>query len=509
MAFFAGILGFIWLLKKRQYLWPVYFLVTLFILPSQYLVNFFPNWPLHYYRFFAFLYLIFLAISAYGLAIVQEYLKQKKSWRLISYTVFVLIIIYSLFHYSLAGGDGQLNIRFARFDDPYHFNIKDYPGISTAEKVADYLVDSLSTNRIFVEQPITDQADLGSPHYFKTILPLRGKEVIDGLYIEGAIQSPLVMPTLSALSKTFTWGDSSVYLDPAFRLQERDALLRRLAYLRVDTIVARSNKLKSALANSDLLKKVNTINEYDIYQFLEVKSMIYAVNHRPGIFFVEQNSLSYRDVVKIWYKFPALLDFPLVQANNSILTISDKEISQFGYIITSAPNLTREQLDRLTSFKLPVIWLNGPQKIDIPAELTSRIFFIDDFYNNPSAQGVVKIADHLSKLAPGLNFSESKEKEVKILTWSEKEIVFSGTGPVIINIGYFPYWQPTNSQTIVYQSTPASQILVWPANDQEQTRLVYKPNTVSYYGQIISLISVLVLVLYFIYGQWFKQRRVK
>ena len=508
LAFFVGLLGFVLLLKKKQYLWPVYFLVTLFILPSQYLINFFPNWPLHYYRFFVFLYLILLACGSYGLAVFLAFLSQKKLWQVGGYTVLGLIIIYSLFHYNLSSGDGQINTLYTRLDDPYHFQLVDYPGIVTAEKVVDYLVSSSNVGRIFVEEPISDQGDLGSVHYFKTVLPLQGKEVIDGLYIEGAIQSPLSTVTIGALSNTFIWGDGSVYADPAFRLQDRDALLRRLAFLRVDTIVARSNKFKTALAGSSLVQRTNTINEYEFYQLAEIKPLVYPASFRPGIFFNESGDLLYRDLVKIWYKFPALLDYPVVKANNDLMSVDLSEIHRFGYVLVSAPSLTVQQLDRLASFTLPVIWLNGPKDITLPSELVSRIFFIDDFYNYPRATGVTKIVDQISKLSQQLNWPTGDMKKIEVLNWSEQKISYQGSGATIINIGYYPYWQATDQRMSVYQTTPASQILVWPPDDQQEVTLIYQPTLEKRVGQGLSIATVILMISYLFYRSYTKKRKV-
>jgi len=144
----------------------------------------------------------------------------------------------------------------------------------------------------------------------------------------------------------------------------------------------------------------------------------------------------------------------------------------------------------------------------LPSELVSRIFFIDDFYNYPRATGVTKIVDQISKLSQQLNWPTGDMKKIEVLNWSEQKISYQGSGATIINIGYYPYWQATDQRMSVYQTTPASQILVWPPDDQQEVTLIYQPTLEKRVGQGLSIATVILMISYLFYRSYTKKRKV-
>ncbi|MFW0837846.1 MAG: hypothetical protein ACKKL5_02490 [Candidatus Komeilibacteria bacterium] len=492
-VFVCGIFGLVKLIHSRQYIWPSFLLIWLLILASRYIVTFAPNFPLHYYRLFPFVYVIFLAMAAFGLSSLWQWSRAYKIWRGVGLALLVFVFIYTIaWHYRLAGGSGQIDWRYLRWDSPYYFALDKYPAAQEARQLTDYLATLPDRQRILVEQPTTDQGWVGSPHYFKTILPLQGQAVPGGLYIEGAIESPLFSPTWAVVSDSFTWGEMSLYNDPTFRQQSSDSMLERLQYFGVDTVVAISDKLKNALSAFSSAKLIYSLQDYDVYELSGSMPFVYSAHYQPGIYF-SNNNLSFRDLVKIWYKFPLLLDMPIVEARTDLATTQSAELEKFAYIMVNG-SLATGDLEQLANASGLIIWLNAPNPANIPENMRSHLLFIDDFSANPISGGPVKLARELSKYREAWRLSP---QPVEMIRQDNEKLEFSASGPTIINFGYFPYWQDQSGQE-VYQTTPASQMLVWANGD---TNLVYQPDKDKIFSRWVSIMTLLVVLLYWLLGR--------
>ncbi|MCH7759429.1 hypothetical protein IID20_03670, partial [Patescibacteria group bacterium] len=207
--------------------------------------------------------------------------------------------------------------------------------------------------------------------------------------------------------------------------------------------------------------------------------------YKPGLFIDQDGEIDWSEFADWWYTFPKLLDFPIAESLVSLESLTQQEVDNFSMLIISTENLGEDKINVLRKLNHPVVFLNlNPDDYNLNEQFT--------WINNLRYKKYSEIlAEYLFKEKENYFISVS-EPEVK--KFADQEIIFNAQGPVIINAGYFPYWQSINEKQNVYRVTPG-QMLVF---SDGQTVLRYQGDLVKKISIIISWLTLLAILVWLI-----------
>jgi len=470
LIFILFIIGTITLFRKQNFFLPSVFIIALIFLFGDYLQTLFPDLPFHYSRFIQYFLAVVLAVSSYGFVCVLEKSKEKL-W--LKYGFCGLIFV--LFGYNILSY-GTEEWHFLKH---YHYQLDEYPEAESAQGVIEYFEKKNPSERIFAESPMWAVEKIGSVHYFTSLLPLKGKKVVNGLSAEDTIQNPFIMPTIVQISENTRWAGKSLESDPTFNTQPPESMLDRLKIFNIGYIIAYSDKLKNNLRDYQGAELLETFGNFQIYRLKNPRDLVYQPEYKPGLFINQGGGIGFRDFAQWWYKFPLLLDFPIAESVSRIEKLDKEEIDNFSMIIISAKKLNQKQRKILEEFGHPTIWLTNQKNVSESVLLSQ--FDLDD------SQGSMSLA--------ALLLNEKKKyphfaSNINIDEFADEKLLFNASGPTIVNLGYFPYWQSVNKNQKVYQVTPG-QMLVF---TDGETILEYRSDWLKKVSIVISWLTLLGLI---------------
>ncbi len=507
--FFTALLFFVGLWKlhrERNTLMLWIFGAVFFAFGLEYFNTvLFPTLPLHYYRLFAFDIIFFLAIASYGFITSFAWLSaRKKIFGYALVALFGLALAHHIFLFSLSGGAFQFNNKprlTGVQDRPYHFRIADYPWFRAANDTLKFLRSpglSAPPERVLADMNPPEMIDnLGSIHFFNMALPFVNREAsLLGLYVESSWQLPFLFPTTNAVTgNNMFWGRvRDLAYSSYFRTQGLDDMIRRLQLFGTNYFITASEYFDKQAQKVKDAKLLTTIGSFKVYYLRGAKPLVYSAPRAPGLF-IQDGGADFRQFSLGWYSNPALLDFPVAAWDQGLAALTPARLAPFQFLVVSTPRtIDSRMIEALARLGKPVLVVHdGPPTMGSIADTPARVEEIADFrpvagyYNSPifedaNGEAIRKMGEFILQNA-GPEASSSAPLAMR--EFGDFRIRFRGTGPTIINLGYFPYWQCTEGCDRVYPLTPG-QMLVF-ANGS--TKLEYLPGADAVAGKWISIVA--------------------
>ena len=513
IVFVLFLAGLISLVRRREYLFPSLFLIVFFVFGLDYVNPILPALALHYYRLLGYDLLIFLAIAAWGVVVVFEGIKtHRRLWLILLGLIGVALLAQCIYFFNLFGnGTSNTTSNSAMPIGPmtnidYHWSLTSFPGFRSANKIiADLTSPSLPETPIRIMPDMSPSSMMeiaGSIHFFNTALPLaNGQSSLFGLYAESAWQLPFIFPTANLITGNgMLWGRvRDLAYNSYFNDQDLESMVKRLQLFGINYMVVGSDFFYQQVQNIKEATLVKDEGQFKLYSLSGSKPMVYPAAHTPGLF-VRYDGLDFREFALGWYSVADLLDYPVAEWTQDIGDLNGATADQFGFIAVELDKKpSTDFLNKIRSLGKPVIFLNeSAGKLGL-SDPSSNILEVDGFqpvalvqYNSanmsqPNAAALTALAGFIKKFADKNRYAANI---VTVSALSGQEIDFNDTGPTIINLSYFPYWQCAAGCDNVYPVTPG-QMLVFGNGD---TKLAYEPGTDTKVGEWLSVIGLAALI---------------
>lgn len=463
----ACIVGVASLASRRQYFLLGAFAIFLIVLPRDFLYRL-TFLPLHYYRFIAPLFFLFVPICAFGLArifywsIARRWLVAKTLFTSAFTLAFLLASASALrvdyrggytpfpwlrTAYDMAGNAcGYLDNRI--FPTP----IVSYRAFQDVQEVMAYFKRNPPEGRIAVQQSIEERRRIATPFALHTLLPLLdNREIIPGLLVESSPAAPLQIALLGSLGFGMIWGDNAGQTQDGGLQMEIPEMIDAIrhygaSHLVLTAEVAKENVIEDGL---DMVDEVLKNNSYTVYRIRDVPSRITELGFAPFLF-VEAGGISFKQFGPQYFFSRYGRAAPVLYHHGGLADLEPGEREKLGGLIVSLPAWRpiedREQIEPWLKYNLPLVVL-GPNMsggvrtetplLVIPVERPQRIF----------RSGLVENRLWRFMGEPGI-YSVPAEN----LTYSRHQIAFEMKGPTLLRFGFYPRWEESEGRH-VYQTT--------------------------------------------------------
>ncbi len=443
--------GLVRLSRGKMAFWPFSFLLALVVLPREYLVNFL-DLPLHYYRFNAHIVVLGIFLSTTGLLFIFEKIsKLKPKLRVILRAVLIYVVVVSV----LSNFLDHLGLSKNPENYQHKYSLSEYPKNADAEAMMEYVSTLKPGGRVAVNTSIRFQDDLGTPHFFSTMLPLKYNiPVFPGLLAESALSTRFVLPVMSRVGSSFNWGETSLLYDQQFSDQSLFSMFRRLKLFGVEYILTTNENAETFTKNVDriFLTLDKKIGDFSLLKVNDFSPMIEQVNFKPFLF-VDNGGVNFMTFSKEWFKDAELFGQLVIYTENDLAEIPESERAQLAGYIVSMPKGSAVDEEQKQYWKnqlgddKKVIFLNSELASE---ELTFEgAEFIKSFGINISIE---KVKNAIFKFQAE-NSEGAKSITSKIM--NGKKIEFESVGGTLINYSYFPRWESADEGQIVYWATPS------------------------------------------------------
>ena len=390
----CSVVGIVKLFKSKYHFWPYAFVVTIILLPRDYLVNVI-DLPIHYYRFVTHIFVLNIFLAAVGLGhVLKSYprmIARVGAWGIVLFSVFVV----SFLHFDIK--------------DDYNFFFEEYDDHEAAVEMLDYINELDPTGRVAVGVRPENQSKLGTPHFFVNFLPLKYDiPVVPGLLVESSLSSEFITPSLVRATDSLAWGNVSLLKDKEFKKQSRSSMVERLGLYNVEYILsdsANSGNLLRLLGDDEVILQ-KTIGGFDLLKLVDFRPFIESISYPPFLF-IDEGGMDFKTFAKEWFKLPELFQYPVIYTDKSIDEISEYDLSRIGGFVVSSPEGLSVSIEDLESAFAGVDGVGSVSGVEI--------------------------------------FPEIREDE-RLKFFSE-----SGT---LINYSYFPRWESTDPEQTVFWATP-------------------------------------------------------
>jgi hypothetical protein len=387
----CSVVGVAKLFKSKDHFWPYAFVLTLIILPRDYLVHVI-NLPLHYYRFVPHIFILNIFLAAVGFGyILKSYprlISKVCAWGAVFLAVLVMVLQFDM-------------------KEDYNFYFDEYDYHETAVEMLDYIDGLDPAGRIAVEIRPDNQSKLGTPHFFANFLPLKYDiPVVPGLLTESSLSSAFIMPSLVRATDSIGWGNVLLLKDKTFTKQDRSSMLERLSLYNVEYILLTSDNaeiLLNQLGNKVSLQK--RIGDFDLLKLADSRPFIESVSYHPFLF-IDEGGMDFRTFSEEWFKLPELFKYPVIYTEKDVDDLSDYDLSQIGGFITSSPDGLSVSIEDLES-----VFSDGVESV--------------------SRSGI---------------FTKVREDE---------HVEFFSESGTLINYSYFPRWKSVDPEQTVFWTTPS------------------------------------------------------
>jgi len=461
----SSVVGLIYLLKKQRLFWPMLFLLTLIVLPREYLINI-TNIPIHYYRFIAYIFVINLFIATAGMKYIFDSIKNIKKV-LLSVVLNIIAWVYVLLSICIACFI-NFDMLSGTYQGKYNYFVDEYEYYPKAVEIMEYLKTLEPKGRIAAESSMFSVTNLGTPHFFLDFLPLNyGMNVMPGLLAESSLSSRFFIPALAVITNSMPWGNVSLLGDPSFTSQSTDSMIERIGLYGVEYLLLDKSSAEKLLENMKDKEMVEVVKMVDIYSLLKVNKFrpyIAETDYKPFLFIQENEWMDFQTLTNEWYKNPDIFEYPVIYTEKSYDDISEHDKTKIGGLIVAMPQnsvLTEKDVKKWENLEKRVIFINAiPEDKNL---INENVKFIPVFDYN---YGIEELSEYLKA------YSENTPvyTEIKPDKLSDHEIQFNSEKGILLNYSYFPYWKSENSNQEVFWATPTMMFLF----GQEENTLKYK-----------------------------------
>ncbi|MDA2936540.1 hypothetical protein MYX06_04960, partial [Patescibacteria group bacterium AH-259-L05] len=500
--------GCMLLIKAKKYFIPLLFgALLIFILIRGSIAQFFPDVTLHFSRFFPFLYMVMLAMMAYGF----NWIWQQWARKCVRKKIYISIILVVLALHSFVSFDIGTRIKDERLSYiSSEWTWEAYPYGREAEELVAKIREFDDAHNVFVQMPADEALVLtGSMNYFTSRIPLlHHQQVITGGYPESSPLTSFIFPTLDAFTKggVLIWGDIRLRHVLPFYRQDASIHLRRLQMFGVNYIAAYSPGFISTLESLEDVVLIDRTEHFKIFKVAQTHPFAYPAPVKPGLYINADGKIPFKDISLALFSGEHTFDIPMVKGNASIDELDQDIRERFSTLIISGSELSQADIERLQGLDHPLIVINQNNAVSAAFE-RSDIQFIDTFEVIPKARrepyrqwpvGWEEL--HNAVRLAFDNFYYESLPFVKAKKVASETIEIQGEGPIIINAGYSPQWQYQNCKTCeVFQVTPANMMIFSTGN----AILKYTYDTTKVIGIIISLLSLVIVFLILFFKQKF------
>ncbi len=506
----AFAVGVVRLVKERKSLIPVILLVIFLVFGLDYFNSAFSDLTLHYYRMLGYGLIFFLAIAAVGASWLWENLIKKKILLSLAVALCLAAFLQYLYFFRFTGelstvssNNGVMSVGQLT-DINYFWSITQYPSFGKANAVlSDLRGNSLSMpQRVMPDMsPFSMMNELSSVHFFNATLPFVDNESsLFGLYAESSWQLPFIFPTSNIVTGNgMLWGRvRDLSFDTYFQGQGLEDMVKRLQLFGIDRFLTGSPVFDEQAEKIKEATLIKNDNGFKIYRLSGAKPLVYEAGHMPGLF-VRYGGLDFREFALGWYSVPDLLDYPVADWTKGANDLTASSTAPFSFIAVELNGRPSDDfVKQITSLGKPVVFLNESGN---PLSLGNgkNIEEVDAFQpvalfgkqppnmTQPNVDSLTALSGFIHKFAaPNANASTT----LSILSFSGENVSFSGAGPAIVNLGYFPYWQCKTGCGNVYPVTPG-QMLIF---SNGYANLAYRPSTDAAVGEYLSIFGVVLLI---------------
>jgi len=471
------VFGLIALIREKQHLLPYLLATSYFVMHTDY-IYIFSRAPIHYYRFFPFEFALFLGIAAWGFMRIAETFTGKKIFHYALHGVAGLLLIHIVFSFNLGGGSvvSNNNPRLSGLaaDIPYFWSLDEFSEMRNAQ---DMTLSLSPRNPALPEAPFRvlpafnpqfSTETLSSKHFFDVSLPLaHGEDTLFGLYAESAWQLPFIFPATDVLLEdNLQWGKVSGLRNNAyFQSQDPETMAERIRLFGTNYVITSSPR---AAKNMERIKNVEPIHSkgpFSLFFLGGAKPRAYAPGYRPGLYIDADGSTSFRDFALGWYSEEKLLDRPVAWISGKRATdITEADIAPFDFVVVGMTEENPWLLTTIEASGKPTLIVNVGSQFATSSYDGKAIEIINDFkpiaryydgvfFEQPNAEGLVALERFI------VAHAKKNESPAPLLRgWSDSAITLEGKGPVILNAGYFPYWQRNDGEA-VYGVTPGQMLV--------------------------------------------------
>lgn len=491
--FLLFLVGSYFSIKKRRYDMIFFWGISAIVFGTTYGMTMFPSLPIHYYRFMPFLLSFALVITSFGIvSLWKEKMRRQIYIQGILVVSVVLVVLFPIISIHIGGIEREFKEGIIPYTSSYSPRGEEYIHYKAASDTLAFMKD-LPVQRFFSES--SSVGDLGTPHYFTTMGPLKNDQAsLFGLFVESSPQAPFFIPTFEGLmGARLDWGDDrlSEKID-SFLKQPTETFVDRLGYFGVSHIVVVNQRFRDRLDAVDNVAVATSSPYYEVRTLTDYKPLVYASDYTPGVYMDLDDTLPFRDIALSLFENPDTYNLPVVEWDRDLSDF--KEVAEhFSFLAVSADGLSDIEKRFLEDVSIPLILLNPSERINHPQRY--NIYNFEPLSYNTYYPSVpdASFAWKQFQEKVGDLIIERDPSPVSVFEMNNTTISFSGSGPIIINGGYFPYWSVVSScdsilSCSVWQVSP-SLMLVF--SDGETTLSYISPYT--WWG-IVSLLFFILLL---------------
>jgi hypothetical protein len=440
-------LGFLTLLRAQKPFLPVLFTVTLILLPRDFFTLLI-DLGIHYYRFTQPIVFVGGLLSVVGL---NRMLMRLAELSLIRRTVLQFLLLGTFIFGTTASLNRDFIFEFQReanytYPPPFRF-LEQFPEYEDAMLLAQEVAREPNIQRVAVESSFNSFPELGTPHFFTTILPLRFNiPVIPGLLAESAYSSQFINPTLASYSNHIVWGRFLFY-SPKFWRLPMTSIVERLRLFGASHIIATSSRYAKALRSvvPAAVEPFATSGRYSAFRIRSPKALVTGLSIAPPLF-VDAGGISFQEFSRHWFQQRNLLQNPVVWSSQSYEELDQEEQNAFsGFIVSAGSNgeLLRSWVARAAQDTRPYLFLNAtPSNPDYPRTNARFIAKLG------RATGATQLEHTIRELFPA-----ATENAVEHALRGDT-ITFNHYGFVMIRYGFSPKITVQGGERPSYLATP-------------------------------------------------------
>lgn len=511
--------GFISLLKKGVILLPVLFLFPFIFIPRDYLPETL-GFSLHFYRIMPILIILFMTASLYSFSLLEETINNNIKYRRYVWVLWLglcLVALWRLNIYSFHPDKYNISSGVViSANDPYDYypNLSDYPGSKSALALVNCILEQPSREgRVSIEHDLQLlMKETGSTHFFDYALPQAGQPILQGLYSESANQTAFIYPSFALISPQmadYNYPESNHLLwNNVFRANPPSEAIKQMGLFNVEYIVAYNMEANDNLVSIDekLVQSVPCKNSwFSLYRIDDSIRRPFLSNPKfnPVLYVKGKNGLPFRDISLGWYTLGSVYDIPIIYSENldlqDLSALPQNEKYDISAVVVGSNSLSKDEVNSLSEFNKPILVLSNSsyqgERPPIGSVLIENFLPTAGFneYNEPYHPDTAGLKTFYNFLTGVINSGVADfepEHQVETLFWEDESIAFSGSGPILINAGFFPAWQSRQKGQTVYEATPG-QMLVFANNE---TFLEFRSTSHDRNGAFISIVSFIMLL---------------
>ena len=290
------------------------------------------------------------------------------------------------------------------------------------------------TGRVFVEET----AATNWPHLFTTTLPAHGVETITGLLAESSLTIRTTFPALRSISRSLTWGK--------FYQPHEDDIgrnLRHLADQGVELIVLSEEQsiavLDAYLAahpGGILRSRGVFLDRFHGYGLSPHRPLLSTPAFEPTLLIDLSGRSREQTLVDLWwYVLPHDVPFALPGISRSWPT--EQELEPFTQVALRVQQIDDALVEKIASLGAREVFILQGNTDPLPSTLLSRAQTTGQrlwqFPRGAPRDLAAFIVGHPERYA-------RQSTGITPIDVTPHSIRFEAEGPVIINRGYFPYW---------------------------------------------------------------------